>query len=300
MDMAESNETAQLDQRLVRYLLGQLPEADTERLEEASIVDDEVAARLRIVEDDLVDAYVTGTLDRTTRERFESYYLASPRRCQKVATARRLLDAVDRAPATQTVAQTVARRTRWRAGMGWSLIAAAVVILAVGFVFEDARLRQQVHNAQRGEATLANQVRSLTTQLDEQRGAGAQARNELDRLRAAPPASMTALVLLPQTRAVGPVPTIAVPPDADAVMFDLRLEAQDFGRYRVALKDPATGQTVWRSDPLTAGASPRPPTITVAVPASVLRPQHYSFDLVGLSSGASDTIAAYTFQVEMR
>ena len=50
------------DDELVRYLLGQLSDEDTERLDEASIVDDEVAARLRIVETDLIDSYVRGKL----------------------------------------------------------------------------------------------------------------------------------------------------------------------------------------------------------------------------------------------
>ena len=56
-----------------------LPE-DAERLDEASIVDDEIAARLRMVEHDLVDAYVRGRLTGDTLARFESHYLASPRR----------------------------------------------------------------------------------------------------------------------------------------------------------------------------------------------------------------------------
>jgi len=61
------------DQQLVRYLLGLLPPHEADRFDEASVVDDEVAARLRGVEDDLVDAYVRGTLAIDLRERFESH-----------------------------------------------------------------------------------------------------------------------------------------------------------------------------------------------------------------------------------
>jgi hypothetical protein len=49
------------DEQLVRYLLGLLPDEEAERLDELSIADDELAWRLRAVEDDLVDAYVTGS-----------------------------------------------------------------------------------------------------------------------------------------------------------------------------------------------------------------------------------------------
>ena len=44
------------------YLLGQLPESETERLDELSITDDECAERIRAVEHDLVDAFARGEL----------------------------------------------------------------------------------------------------------------------------------------------------------------------------------------------------------------------------------------------
>ena len=68
-------------------MLGLLPDEATERLDEASIADDEVAARLRSVETDLIDSYVRGQLAGATLERFESYYLSSPRRRENVRLA---------------------------------------------------------------------------------------------------------------------------------------------------------------------------------------------------------------------
>jgi hypothetical protein len=91
------------DQQLARYLLGLLPDEDAERLDEASIADDEVAAWLRVVEDGLVDAYASGNLAGELLERFESVYLSSPRRRQKVRLAARLLRTVDRAVAPADV-----------------------------------------------------------------------------------------------------------------------------------------------------------------------------------------------------
>jgi hypothetical protein len=54
--MAQYKEFAKDDRQLVDYLLGVLPEEELERLDEASIVDDDVAARLCDVENDLIDA----------------------------------------------------------------------------------------------------------------------------------------------------------------------------------------------------------------------------------------------------
>ena len=67
--MAPGNKSDQFeDPQIRRYLLGLLPEHETERLDEASIVDDDFAGRLRMTEADLVDSYARGTLDEETRQ----------------------------------------------------------------------------------------------------------------------------------------------------------------------------------------------------------------------------------------
>src|SRR3954465_2665491 len=84
------------DQQLIRYLVGLLPDQEAERLDEQSIVDDETAARLRCLENDLVDDYVSGRLEGEILAAFESFYLASPHRRDKGKFAQRLVPAVDR------------------------------------------------------------------------------------------------------------------------------------------------------------------------------------------------------------
>ena len=90
------------DRQLFDYLLGRLPPPDAERLDEASVVDDDCAARLRVVEDDLVDAYARGTLDEDTRQRFESYYLASEVHRARARFAVEFLRAMDGCRASKT------------------------------------------------------------------------------------------------------------------------------------------------------------------------------------------------------
>ena len=87
-----SREHQQYDEQLViRYLLGSVPEAEAERLDELSVADEEFASRLAAVENDLVDAYVRGEMAAETRDRFQSYYLSSSRRREKVNFAEALL-----------------------------------------------------------------------------------------------------------------------------------------------------------------------------------------------------------------
>ncbi|HXG91496.1 MAG TPA: hypothetical protein VNN73_03890 [Blastocatellia bacterium] len=78
------------DELLTQYLLGQLPEREAERLDELSFTDAAMAARLQAIENDLVDAYARGKIADATLERFNSYYLASPKRREKAAFARGL------------------------------------------------------------------------------------------------------------------------------------------------------------------------------------------------------------------
>jgi hypothetical protein len=136
-------ESGRDDQQLVRYLLGLLPDEEAERLDEMSISDDDVAWRLRVVEDDLVDAYITGTLGGETLERFQSFYLSSERRRRKVAFAGSFLRAVARGVGPDgTVAGRGSVRDR-RAGPSGARAGAAArgELFGVGLRFVDLRLR---------------------------------------------------------------------------------------------------------------------------------------------------------------
>ena len=99
--MSLVNSSQRTDEHLVNYLLGQLPDEEAQRLDEASVADDEFVAHLRIVEHDLVDAYVGGALAGQQLERFQAYYLASPRRRENVLFATSFLGAVERAAGAQ-------------------------------------------------------------------------------------------------------------------------------------------------------------------------------------------------------
>ncbi|MGE5246279.1 MAG: hypothetical protein ACM3SQ_18790 [Betaproteobacteria bacterium] len=302
---------------MVRYLLGLLPEEEAEALDEQSFVDDELAARLCSVEHDLVDDYVNGLLDAETRERFESYYLVSPRRRERVRFAERFLDVTNRgAPATAAALRSTpsgvegirrfARRIGVRDGAApgsWLVwpIAAALLLTCGILAFRGARLQRSLLDARRASVALDERVHALTTQLADQRGRSDAMATELQRLRAVRPATSVALVLLPQRRDVAPLPVIAVAPDMDAVPFQLRLETSDFSRYEAVLRDPATSDIIWRSRVLSPETLRGVPEVSVDVPARLLKPQHYSIELSGrTSAGTLDSVGSYAFQIEPR
>jgi len=341
--MPPTPESGPGDEPLVRYLLGLLPDEDAERLDELSIADDEIAWRLRAAENDLVDAYVRGTLAPDTLQRFESFYLSSPRRREKVRFARSLLQAADAsaapastraqhdpmlAPATPSADTSPSGGSWWydriipHSKSGWSLAAAAaLLLLACGtLLFQDARLRHELTEAQRARVALDDRARELEQQLADQRAARAEAARELERVRVslaegqrssaggvpgdAVPAHSTnalttlALVLFPQTRAPGSIPTLVMPPGADRVAVRLHLESNDFSRYQAALKDPATNQIVWRSPIVAATSDAEGRTVSITVPASVLKPQHFALELSGRgAAGRAEIVGSYAFRI---
>jgi hypothetical protein len=81
---SQDNETYD-KQFLARCFLADLSRDGTEALDELSLADDEVASRLRVVENDLVDTHVRDELSPANMESFRSSYLSSSQRRQSGA-----------------------------------------------------------------------------------------------------------------------------------------------------------------------------------------------------------------------
>lgn len=290
------------DDVLVRYLLGDLPEDQAERLDEQSVTDDEFAARLSVVEDDLVDLYASGRLTGDRRRRFESFYMSSPRRREKAAFATRLLETLERENNPQkpdAAAQHDRRNIPW---FPWAVAAAVALCVAAGWLFvQDSRLRSELTDAQGRLVAADRQASALSTQLAEERRVNAAAREPRAETPAAQVLTAVALVLLPQTRGVGPLPIVAVGPGSRTVPIDLAIEGADPGPFEAALKDPATNQIVWRSGQLPAVPSRPPAVAPIAVPAALLKSQHYAIDLFARRAGQDSAfVGSYAFEVVRR
>jgi hypothetical protein len=320
--MSLSHEAEHDEQAMTRYFLGLLPAHEAERLDELSIADADLARRLRVVEHDLVDAYVRGTLDSATRQQFERAYLTSPRRREKVRFAESLRRAVDRSATPTPTAQTPpptptstttaapARRARFSFGWGSLALAAAVLLIVSGLLlFQALRLRQEVSTLESERIALDRRTQELQQQLNDQVAAKAETAKELNRVRAMlgdamqrAVGSAAALILSPQTRSIASVPTLRIRPDADSAAFTLLLEANPYSRYQATLKDPGTNAVLWRSEPLASTSSPKEgPAVSVIIPARLLKAQHYALELSGVgAAGGSELIGSYAFHVVSR
>src|SRR5262249_50692822 len=136
------------DQRQIElYLLGALPESETERLDELSLTDDGFAEQLRGAENDLVDAYARGELSEDMAQGFRARYLASPRRRAKLRFAQAFASGAESSGAKVALATTPDRDgiastaqpwwARWF-GSGWPAwafaVAAVVALIATVYL----------------------------------------------------------------------------------------------------------------------------------------------------------------------
>jgi hypothetical protein len=192
------NNPAVNNEKLVNYLLGSLPEAEIEHLDELSIIDDDFAVALSAAEKDLVDAYVQGELTGATLDDFRSYYLASPLRRDRLEFAQALgagaitedhftaQGATDEPPTRQ-------KRAGWFTGLfstprlawQWGFAVAAIAFLVAGswLLAENLRLRRQLSQTQAQPNGPGTRERHLQDELQRQREAVAKTEQELTRVR---------------------------------------------------------------------------------------------------------------------
>src|SRR5687768_3757453 len=77
--------------RLKKYLLGTLDdEVVQSRIEERLMVDEEFAAHVGVVEDELIEEFLDGELSVEDSDRFSSFFLAAPERKRQLRLTRDL------------------------------------------------------------------------------------------------------------------------------------------------------------------------------------------------------------------
>jgi hypothetical protein len=103
---------------LRRYLLGRLPEAESDELEVRLLAEPDAHQAMLSAEDDLVDDYALGRLAAADREAFDGLVLPRPGMGRRVAFARSL-------GAVAAQRQAAPRAARRPAGVPWSERAAA-------------------------------------------------------------------------------------------------------------------------------------------------------------------------------
>lgn len=321
------------DKEIIEYLLGSATDVSAERIDELTLVDDEFSERVDAIERDLVDSYAAGVFDPILRGRFESHYLASPIRREKLRFAVAFRDFAS-GSRPRAHRETAASSGFWSSVFAWrpafQLGFSAAVVLAVAlagwFIFRQSapvdQVAQRDHQENVVPSAPAPSGRTATADLaptpdalndhnaivspSPKPPAGRDDQNRPQRRPATPrlphPQGPTprvlSIVLAPQLRGAGDgLPSISLANKPRRIAATLGLEPTEFRHFRVELRELSSSRIVWRSEPLTSRSEVNP-SITVNLPAAVLRSGLYSFSVSGIDRGSErENIGDYAFQV---
>jgi hypothetical protein len=268
------------DDGLRGYLLGRMPEAEAEALEEAYFEDPEVLARVRAAEDDLLDDYAAGRLAPDERAAFEGRYQASPPLRRRVLAAR----ALHRAASASDVGGAGRRPLRWQIPVGLAaalLIALLVARMGPWVKQEEARVSPPPTTASPAPSAIPSPATPSTT---------------------APTTAAARLVLAlsaVRVRGLETAPELRIPAGAAIVVLELEgspaLQPPRTGRLEVTI-ETVEGMRVWKGAAAPRAAGGRSSMLaSVELSGEALPPGDYIATLAMVRP--SETLHRYYFRV---
>jgi len=270
----------ELDTTTIRhYLLGELDDGAREQVEQRLITDRDYKEEVLIVEEELLEDYVSGALDQGERDLFLKNYLTTPLQKQKL----RIAQALDKR-ATQSAARP--------AGISGS----SNVIRRLVDVFRTRKLFLQLSWAALilvlvGGGLIALNVwrsaRALQAQLLRLNGAGS---HLLDPGRSVSQLSLSALTL----RDPGNLPTVTITKETQVVQLRIPQPQRQQQTYQAILKD-SDNKDVLSLSGLTIRNLNDSRLLVLQLPASIFSTGDYLLTIRDQNS--SDDIADYSFRV---
>lgn len=277
------NEIEQNEMLARRYLLGELDDEGREQFEVRLVTDPQFREEVTMVEDELVDDYVSNALTAAERERFALHYLRTPQQVQKFRITKALSEHSDAHHTPRPLAPHGARASylarlrdfirALRAGKLWRLALATVVGLVLVGALGAALLR-----------------------LRDARGEIARLREMNERPEAAP-SPVYAVELSPVlVREAAEPASFALPAGAGAVQLRLRGAWGAYPSYRATLRTDE-GE-VFTLEGLRGQQTGGGREVVVNIPPEYLGRRDYQLKLSGLAeSGQYEDVADYTFRV---
>jgi len=317
------------EQMMTRYLLGELPESEQAALERKYFTDPKVFDSVVKAEQELIDNYVRGRLSPQVRARFEQYYLAHPRRRERMKFGEALVTRLDQIGEARAAARQMVETGSWwqrlfeslrgpRLALGASIALASVLVALGGawLLVETKRLREELKEAQVARASHERGERELAQRVAGERRRVEELAAELERLRTQPqtlqseptppvrpaPAFVSLLLTVGGIRSTetGPPSTLVIPPGTAQVRLQLNLKEHDYPSYRAVLLRVGGGEIFSRQGlrPKTtrSGAS-----LAFILPADKFATGDYLLTLRGVSpSGEVDDVSKSLFRVERK
>jgi len=273
------------DDTLIRYLRGELSEAERDRLEELYFTDDKFHDRLAMLEDQMIDSCVRDELppDQEQRIRRRAHTSVSQRR--KLEFAEALRRAADREVGSPKRSWLEALQGFWQVqtrARQMALAAAAVVAIGASFLYFQYAKRSQ---------TPAQQAVAPNPQPVPKSPAPDTAPQ--------PVVPILAFTLSPLERSGGEENRVTIPAGAYTIRLQLDLEDSNSDLLSASVKtaEGAIVDQIDRLAPRRIGSGLR--AVFVNLPSSRLRNGQYVIRLSHQTAGgATEVVGGYSFVVE--
>jgi hypothetical protein len=293
------------EERLVRYLLGKLPEAEEVQVEDRALADAEYRGSVEAAEADLIDTYVRGELPQADRRAFELRFLNSPSRRRKVAFAKALATVT-----AETAEIEIPRPSQsllnwfrtWNPALRYATGFAALICVAgsTWLFFDNAAVRSRLAAVENQRRELQVQEQGLRRQLQEEQARAAAAQTQPQQ-PVVPLPSVASLVLLPGlSRAETRVEQLVLPSTAQVARIEIQLEPRDiYPRFRAELRTRNGDEVLIRGN-LPPQRTSTGGSVSFDVPTSALVPGEYELSLTAPTDPQNPVIGYYYFRVRMQ
>jgi hypothetical protein len=255
------------------YLLGALPEKRREEIEQKFFEDDDFHLEVEIVEEELFDDYLQKKLSDQERRLFETHFLASPLRRQRLQFARAFHHKINSTPVVPvTPVLPLPARSFTARLYPYALAASLLVMAALGTL--DYHLSRSVREEQNKNASLTRQNAQLQAQI-------------------VPNSIFQTEQLFPKGSRSGPQPQLTVPKDALALQFKLVVPANFPAPVRIDLLNDA-GKSIFSQQGAQVESAGNQRLVSALIKARYLPPGDY---LLRLTPQDSSSLPEYAFQV---
>jgi hypothetical protein len=310
-----------IDELMERYLLGELSEEESERMERQYLSDPDYFDELLAVEDDLLDEYARGELQGRRRQQFERRLLTTPRQRERLRDAQVLMARLGSGQVLVSLDRKRQERSsrssffsQHKLGVALPLALAAIVLLAGAgwLVARTARLQEQVERMRAEQSAtegreqelrerLAGEQKEkedLLRQLQQANEAGGShvPKGEIPPEKRIEPNTVTFALAVALMRG-GEASTFVLPSDIEIVQLEIQVADAPYRSYRADVQT-ADGETVYRQSGLVARRTQRGKAIRLRIPSRLLHGRDFILKASGLAAqGDFEDAGLYSFRI---
>ena len=310
------------ERQICQYLLGKLGVEEQQRFEEQLMTQESLFDELMVLEDELIDEYLQGTLSPVDRADFERHFLATPERQQKLQFAQALRKHVAAAALQQSPAP-LSRPSFWQSFLalvraqspsfryGFQAALSAVIVAGLWMGGTTWRLSTQVAQTRSQRSVSEEREQLVRQQLEEQRRRSQELEQQLVLAQARgqgqkPPETslsrlVATLVLTPGVvRDSGSSNRLTISPDTLLVTLRLELADHAYETYRAVLQDDGGSEVLTRNKLKPERSGPNQ-FVVFTLPAKDLPTDDYLLKLSGANkAGEFDPLNSYSLAVRRK